>query len=173
MHVDFSHSPIIHFFSFDLMHSKIMNQTIKSTRIVLMDLLCHLLKPLNYDGKVMRIMLYLKIEHGFCISFLLRMNFINQLISFYSMATSQMQICSSWSICTLPTVRYRLSKPVLSLLLFFNWFPASFKWPPAASSDTDCSGYVLLPSLWLCLNFLSKSLSNFLSNTYLLQIPFF
>ena len=90
------------------------------------------------------------------------------------MITSQMQIrSSSWSICTLPTVCNRLSKPVFSLLPFFDWLPASFKCPPAASSDAHCSGYVLLPSLWLCLNFLPKSLSNFLSNTYLLQLPFF
>ena len=90
------------------------------------------------------------------------------------MITSQMQIrSSSWSICTLPTVCNRPSKPVFSLLPFFNWLSASFKCPPAASSDTDCSGYVLLPCLWLCLNFLPKSLSKFLSNTYLLQLPFF
>ena len=89
------------------------------------------------------------------------------------MITSQMRIrSSSWSICTLPTVCNRLSKPVFSLLPFFDWLPASFKYPPAASSDTDCSGYVLLPSLWFCLNFLPKSLLNFLSNTYLFQLSF-
>ena len=89
------------------------------------------------------------------------------------MITSQMQTySSSWSICTLPSVCNRLSKPVFSLLPFFDWLPASFKCPPAASSDAHCSDYVLPFSLWLCSNFLPKSLLNFLSNTYLLQLPF-